>query len=123
MTTKCLFPKVVHHQCGQDVVFVRDVTGKRQTIYLGKHDSADAQRRYREVHEEVVARCRQRTSPPLGELRARASAARAAPRTADQSGEHHWLLMNVAMPLLVVRPKAFWPFGRLNGWTIAADCE
>lgn len=55
MTPKCLFPKVVHHKCGQDVVFVRDPSGKRRTIYLGKHDSAAAQRRYREVLAEHLA--------------------------------------------------------------------
>ena len=32
-------------------------------------------------------------------------------------------LMKVSTPLLVVRPKAFWPFGRLFGATSAADCD
>lgn len=44
-------------------------------------------------------------------------------RGAAHSSQAHCAWMVVAMPLLVVRPKAFWPFGRLFGCTIAADCE
>ena len=44
------FPAPVHHKASeQDVLFLRDESGKRRMVYLGKHGSPEAARRYREV--------------------------------------------------------------------------
>lgn len=40
---------VLHKASGQAVVFLRQPDGKRAMVYLGKHGSAEAERRYREV--------------------------------------------------------------------------
>ncbi len=56
MRPKSPFPKVYHHKAtDQDAVVVRDPDGKRRTVYLGKHNSPAAQRRYREVLAEHLA--------------------------------------------------------------------
>jgi integrase len=47
---KSPFPAPVHHKPrDQDVLFLRDASGKRRMVYLGKHGSPEAARRYREV--------------------------------------------------------------------------
>lgn len=44
------FPSAVHHKSrNQDVLFLRDESGKRRMVYLGKHGSPEVARRYREV--------------------------------------------------------------------------
>lgn len=48
--------RVLHRPSGQDVVFLRDATtGKRRMVYLGRHDSAEARERYRQVVAEHCA--------------------------------------------------------------------
>lgn len=53
---KLRIPAPVHHKAsGQDVLFLRDDDGKRRMVYLGKHGSAAAARRYREVLADYLA--------------------------------------------------------------------
>ncbi|MBL9079197.1 MAG: tyrosine-type recombinase/integrase [Planctomycetes bacterium] len=53
---KLRVPSLTHHVAsGQDVVYLRDANGKRRQVYCGPHDSAEAQRRYREVLAEHLA--------------------------------------------------------------------
>lgn len=48
--------RILHRASGQDVVFLRDAaTGKRRMVYLGRHDSAEARERYRQVLAEHCA--------------------------------------------------------------------
>lgn len=62
---KLRVPAVFHHKAtGQDAVCLRDAAGVRRMIYLGKHGSADARRRYREVLAEHLA------GKPVGSSRA-----------------------------------------------------
>jgi integrase len=53
---KLRIPAPVHHKAsGQDVLFLRDDDSKRRMVYLGKHGSAAAARRYREVLADHLA--------------------------------------------------------------------
>ena len=48
--SKPRFPAPVHHKASdQDLLFLRDEAANRRTIYLGKHGSTEAARRYREA--------------------------------------------------------------------------
>jgi hypothetical protein len=50
--SKPRFPAPVHHKASdQDLLFLRDEAANRRTIYLGKHGSTEAARRYREAIE------------------------------------------------------------------------
>ena len=50
MRPKSPFPKsYLHKPTNQDAVVVRDPDGKRRTIYLGAHGSAEAKQRCREM--------------------------------------------------------------------------
>ena len=67
---KLRIPSSIHHKAsGQDVVFLRDETGKRRMVYLGKNGSTEASRRYRAVLADYLAgkpvatRATLRTSP------------------------------------------------------------
>ena len=43
-------PSIVHHKArNADVVFLRGPDGKRRQIYLGRHGSPEARKRYHEV--------------------------------------------------------------------------
>ena len=47
---KSKFPSIVHHKArNADVVFLRGPDGKRRQIYLGRHGSEEARKRYHEV--------------------------------------------------------------------------
>lgn len=49
-SAKSRFPSPIHHKSrNQDVLFLRDPSGKRRMVYLGKHGTPEAERRYREV--------------------------------------------------------------------------
>src|SRR5262249_23026242 len=49
-------PQVLHHKAKDlDYVQIRDADGKRRPIYLGKHGSAAAARRHREVLADLLA--------------------------------------------------------------------
>jgi integrase len=49
-------PSVFHHKgTDQDAVCLRDPGGKRRMVYLGRHGSPEAQRRYREVLAQHLA--------------------------------------------------------------------
>jgi len=53
---KLRVPSVVHHKAtDQDCVFLRDAEGQRRMVYLGKHGSPEAARRFREVLAEHFA--------------------------------------------------------------------
>lgn len=53
---KLRIPAPVHHKAsGQDALFLRDDDGKRRMVYLGKHGSTAAARRYREVLADYLA--------------------------------------------------------------------
>ena len=47
---KLRIPALVHHKSsGQGVVLLRDKSGTRRMVYLGKHGSTECERRYRMV--------------------------------------------------------------------------
>lgn len=49
-------PAIVHHKAsGQGVVFLRQPDGRRRMVCLGKHGTAAAERRYREVLGDYLA--------------------------------------------------------------------
>lgn len=53
---KLRLPALFHHKAtGQDAVCLRDASGKRRMVYVGKHGSAEARQRYGEVVADYLA--------------------------------------------------------------------
>jgi len=49
-------PSLFHHKhSGRSAVVLREPDGRRRTVYLGKHGSAEAQERYRELLAQLLA--------------------------------------------------------------------
>jgi hypothetical protein len=53
---KLRIPALVHHKSsGRGVVLLRDKSGTRRMVYLGKHGSTECERRYRKVLADYLA--------------------------------------------------------------------
>lgn len=53
---KLRIPALVHHKSsGQGVVLLRDKSGTRRMVYLGKHGSTECERRYHKVLADYLA--------------------------------------------------------------------
>src|SRR5262245_32599497 len=80
-------PALVHHKAtDQDCIFLRE-NGKRRAFYLGKHGTAEAQKRYQEVLDDIRAGRSPKTASAAKQLIIEAGAVAAARQALEDAAK------------------------------------